>query len=163
MMRSELLGMRTCRRRSSLTIGDTIRRNQQASLRILSSRVLLLDRRSDRGAMNIIGHGIDIVAIRRLSDLIDRCAEDFLEATFTLNERAEVESPGTTTVFFAGRFGHDQIVDPPFWWIPVCDRRRMCSKLLLNARSPRNPVDLWMPHAGVFAHLTEQILAVDKL
>jgi holo-[acyl-carrier protein] synthase len=60
--------------------------------------------------MNIIGHGIDIVAIRRLADLIDRCAEDFLEATFTANEREEVESPETTTAFFAGRFAAKEAV-----------------------------------------------------
>lgn len=37
--------------------------------------------------MSIIGHGIDIVAMRRIAGLIDRCAEDFLGATFTTNER----------------------------------------------------------------------------
>jgi holo-[acyl-carrier protein] synthase len=60
--------------------------------------------------MSIIGHGIDIVAIRRIAGLIDRYAEDFLEATFTLNERKEAESPETATAFFAGRFAAKEAV-----------------------------------------------------
>ena len=60
--------------------------------------------------MNIIGHGIDIVAIRRLVDLIEGCAEDFLEGIFTPNERREVESPETVTAFFAGRFAAKEAV-----------------------------------------------------
>ena len=52
--------------------------------------------------MSIIGHGIDIVAIHRIAGLIERCAEDFLEATFTPNECKGVESPETATTIFAG-------------------------------------------------------------
>jgi holo-[acyl-carrier protein] synthase len=60
--------------------------------------------------MHIIGHGIDIVAIYRIAGLLDRDAEDFLEATFTPNEREEVESPETTTAFFAGRLAAKEAV-----------------------------------------------------
>ena len=60
--------------------------------------------------MRIIGHGIDIVAIRRLASLIECCAEDFLEATFTPNERKEAESLETVTAFFAGRFAAKEAV-----------------------------------------------------
>jgi holo-[acyl-carrier protein] synthase len=60
--------------------------------------------------MSIIGHGIDIVAIHRITGLIERCAEDFLEATFTLNERKEAESPETATAFFTGRFAAKEAV-----------------------------------------------------
>ena len=60
--------------------------------------------------MSIIGHGIDIVAIRRIAGLIDRCAEDYLEATFTPNERKEAESQETVTTFFAGRFAAKEAV-----------------------------------------------------
>jgi holo-[acyl-carrier protein] synthase len=77
---------------------------------MIRSPVLGLDRRSDRVSMNIIGHGIDLVAIRRIADLLDLYAEDFLEATFTPNEREEVESPDTTTAFFAGRFAAKEAV-----------------------------------------------------
>jgi holo-[acyl-carrier protein] synthase len=60
--------------------------------------------------MNIIGHGIDLVAIHRVAGLIKHCAEDFLEATFTLNERKEAESPETSTAFFAGRFAAKEAI-----------------------------------------------------
>jgi holo-[acyl-carrier protein] synthase len=60
--------------------------------------------------MRIIGHGIDIVAIHRIAGLLNRGVEDFLEATFTPNEREEVESPETTTAFFAGRFAAKEAV-----------------------------------------------------
>jgi holo-[acyl-carrier protein] synthase len=60
--------------------------------------------------MNIIGHGIDIVTIHRLADLISRSAEDFLGATFTTHEREEVESLETTTAYFAGRFAAKEAV-----------------------------------------------------
>lgn len=60
--------------------------------------------------MSIIGHGIDIVAIHRIAGLIARCAEDFLEATFTLNERREAELLGMATTFFAGRFAAKEAV-----------------------------------------------------
>ncbi len=60
--------------------------------------------------MNIIGHGIDIVEIRRIAGLIDRCTEDFLEATFSANERKEAESLETATAFFAGRFAAKEAV-----------------------------------------------------
>jgi holo-[acyl-carrier protein] synthase len=73
-------------------------------------RVLVLYWRSDRIAMSIIGHGIDIVAIHRIAGLIERCAEDFLEATFTFNERQEAESPETSTAFFAGRFAAKEAI-----------------------------------------------------
>jgi holo-[acyl-carrier protein] synthase len=60
--------------------------------------------------MSIIGHGIDIVAIHRIAGVIERCAEDFLEATFTLNERKEVESLETASAFFAGRFAAKEAI-----------------------------------------------------
>jgi holo-[acyl-carrier protein] synthase len=60
--------------------------------------------------MNIIGHGIDIVAIRRVAGLIDRCAEDFLEAVFTPNECNEAGSPETATAFLAGRVAAKEAV-----------------------------------------------------
>jgi holo-[acyl-carrier protein] synthase len=60
--------------------------------------------------MSIIGHGIDIVAIHRIAGLIERCPEDFLEATFTLNERKEAESLETATAFFTGRFAAKEAI-----------------------------------------------------
>jgi holo-[acyl-carrier protein] synthase len=60
--------------------------------------------------MSIIGHGIDIVAIHRIASLFEHNAEDFLEAMFSPNEREEVESPETTTAFFAGRLAAKEAV-----------------------------------------------------
>jgi len=60
--------------------------------------------------MSIIGHGIDIVAIHRIAGLIDRCAEDFLEGTFSANERKEAEASETANAFFAGRFAAKEAV-----------------------------------------------------
>jgi holo-[acyl-carrier protein] synthase len=64
----------------------------------------------DRLFMIIIGHGIDIIAVRRIADLIACHAEDFLEASFTPNERKEVESPEMAIAFFAGRFAAKEAV-----------------------------------------------------
>jgi holo-[acyl-carrier protein] synthase len=57
-----------------------------------------------------IGHGIDIVEIRRIAGLIDRSAEDFLEAAFTPDERNEAGSPEMASAFFAGRFAAKEAV-----------------------------------------------------
>lgn len=60
--------------------------------------------------MPIIGHGVDIVEVARISDLLDRHADRFLERCFTPAERAYAAERKRGPEHLAGRFAVKEAV-----------------------------------------------------
>ncbi|QDT64200.1 holo-ACP synthase [Calycomorphotria hydatis] len=65
--------------------------------------------RYDSG-MTILGLGTDIVEIDRVSDLLDRHGEHFIDRTFTERERAYCEKHKNCAQNFAGRWAAKEAV-----------------------------------------------------
>lgn len=60
--------------------------------------------------MNIIGHGIDIVEISQIKELIERSGEQFEMRCFTATERNTLGSDANRVQYLAGRFAAKEAV-----------------------------------------------------
>ena len=61
--------------------------------------------------MSIIGHGIDLVDVERIEDMLDRHGERFLDRCFTVREQAYCESGGVQRAQrYAARFAAKEAV-----------------------------------------------------
>lgn len=55
--------------------------------------------------MHIVGHGVDIVAVKRIAEMVERHSDHFLARVFTLGERGYAESSARRRdEHLAGRF-----------------------------------------------------------
>lgn len=60
--------------------------------------------------MNIIGHGIDIIEIRQIEQIIARSGERFEERCLTTSERSVIESHASRIQHLAGRFAAKEAI-----------------------------------------------------
>lgn len=60
--------------------------------------------------MNIIGHGIDIIEIKEIRELIERSGEHFETRCFTVTECSDAGSDPNRIQYFAGRFAAKEAV-----------------------------------------------------
>jgi holo-[acyl-carrier protein] synthase len=60
--------------------------------------------------MRLIGHGIDIVELTRITASLRSSADDFLEATFTEAERGLVGEPAEWAGYYGGRLAAKEAV-----------------------------------------------------
>lgn len=60
--------------------------------------------------MSVVGHGIDIVAVKRVDDRLSSDGDDWLLASFSTGERAIAQSDPHRTEFFAGRYAAKEAV-----------------------------------------------------
>jgi len=60
--------------------------------------------------MRIIGHGIDLVSLEKLAQLIENVETDFVERCFTDDERFEIQSGADSMHRFAGVFAAKEAI-----------------------------------------------------
>jgi len=60
--------------------------------------------------MAVIGHGVDLVEVRRIAEMIERHGERFLDRCFTENERRYAESSRRRDEHLAARFAAKEAV-----------------------------------------------------
>ncbi len=60
--------------------------------------------------MNVIAHGVDFVEIKRISELVDRYGEDFLNRVFTPGEQTYSRGRKRELEHLAGRFAAKEAV-----------------------------------------------------
>jgi holo-[acyl-carrier protein] synthase len=61
-------------------------------------------------AMAIIGHGVDVVEVGRINDLIERHGEHFLHRCFTTGETDYCREYRDSSIHFAGRFAAKEAI-----------------------------------------------------
>jgi holo-[acyl-carrier protein] synthase len=60
--------------------------------------------------MAIVGHGIDIVEVARIGEMVERHGDRFLERCFTAGERAYADAKKRRAEHLAGRFAAKEAV-----------------------------------------------------
>lgn len=60
--------------------------------------------------MRIIGHGVDIVELRRIEVHLGSQDGDWIESVFTADEQAQADPPPNRITFFAGRYAAKEAV-----------------------------------------------------
>ncbi len=60
--------------------------------------------------MAIAGHGVDVVEIERIKDMIQRHGEHFLHRCFTMGEADYCREHHDSTIHFAGRFAAKEAI-----------------------------------------------------
>jgi holo-[acyl-carrier protein] synthase len=60
--------------------------------------------------MRLIGHGIDIIELARITASLQTSADDFLEATFTEPERGQAREPAEWAGYYGGRLAAKEAV-----------------------------------------------------
>lgn len=61
--------------------------------------------------MNVVGHGIDMIELSRIKDMLDKHDQHFIERCFTQNEQTYANtSPKRTVEIYAARFAAKEAV-----------------------------------------------------
>ena len=60
--------------------------------------------------MRIIGHGIDMVEIARIKDLLDSPHKNWEEGAYSADEREQADQPPQHVRYYAGRFAGKEAV-----------------------------------------------------
>jgi holo-[acyl-carrier protein] synthase len=60
--------------------------------------------------MNVVGHGVDLVEVSRIAEMVDQHGDHFLQRCFTPGERAYAESRKRRAEHLAARFAAKEAV-----------------------------------------------------